>query len=165
MRRQLRSSLTAIWFTLAFGITPANAGDMNVRLDKASEMILIIEKEGTLDQALNMVFMSAPEANRAELRQLIDGYLDRKALYAEWGRIAADIFTVEEMDALISFYSTPVGRSILKKRLQMNQKTRMSERSPFWPASAGVIESMGRKSYSKVHLSATKLTILLNKSQ
>ena len=126
MRQQLRSSLTAIWFTLAFGITPANAGDMNARLDKASEMILIIEKEGTLDQALNMVFMSAPEANRAELRQLIDGYLDRKALYAEWGRIAADIFTIEEMDALISFYSTPVGRSILEKRLQMNQRVAVS---------------------------------------
>ncbi len=126
MRRQLRSSLTAILFTLAFGITPTNAGDMNARLDKASEMIFIVEKEGTLDQALNLVFKSAPEANREELRQLLDGYLDRKALYAEWGRIVADIFTIEEMDALISFYSTPVGRSILKKRPRMNQRVAAS---------------------------------------
>ncbi len=126
MRRQLRSSLTAILFTLAFGITPANASDLNARLDKASEMILILEKEGTLDQALTMVFASAPEANREELRQVLDGYLDREALYAEWSRIAADIFTIEEIDALISFYSTPVGRSILKKRLQMNQRVAVS---------------------------------------
>ena len=121
-RRQFLTPIAVVFFTLAFGTTPVIAGDLDARLNKVSEMFFIVKEEGTLDQASNMVFETAPEANREELRQVLDGHLDRNTLYAEWGRIAADIFTIEEMDALISFYSSPVGRSILEKRLEMNRR-------------------------------------------
>ncbi len=82
-RRQFLPPIAVMFFTLALGITPVIAGDLEARLNKASEMFFIVEEEGTLDQALNMVFETAPEANREKLRQLLDGHLDRNALYAE----------------------------------------------------------------------------------
>ncbi len=126
MSRRFGISLTVILFTFAFGITPANAEDKNARIDKANEMIRIVKQEGILDRSLEMVLEGTPKAQRDGLRQILDEHIDRKILYAEWGRIAADIFTIEEMDALISFYSTSVGRSILGKRLLLNKRIAVS---------------------------------------
>ena len=126
MSRLFGISLAAILFTFAFGITPASAEDINARIDKANEMIFIVKQEGILERSLEMVLEGTPKAQRDELRQILDEHIDRKALYAEWAKTAADVYTIEEMDALISFYSTPVGRSILEKRLQLNQRIAVS---------------------------------------
>jgi len=105
--------LTASW---------AHADDSAARRAKAEEMVDLVKREGLFRYTIDMMVTNAPEDQRSRLRELVTKHLDEKEVFSEFVDIAADTFTTEEMEALLQFYSTPVGRSVLVKRQTANAR-------------------------------------------
>jgi hypothetical protein len=105
-----------------FSANLAHADDTDARRAKAREMIELVKKEGLFRYTIEMMLTNAPEAQRDRLRELVTIHLDEEEAFAEFLDIASDTYTVEEMEALLEFYSTPIGRSILVKRQTANAR-------------------------------------------
>jgi hypothetical protein len=119
-----RSGWLSIVFSLCifFSANLAHADDTDARRAKAREMVELVKKEGLFRYTIDMMVTNAPEAQRDRLRELVTVHLDEKEVFAEFVDIASDTFTVDEMEALLEFYSTPVGQSILVKRQTANAR-------------------------------------------
>ena len=109
---------------VSFAITGISIGaeDADIRLKKAKEMAFIVKEQRVLDQSIRSFLEKMPENQRQQIKELLDKHLDQDAILSEIVKISAETFTIQEMDALINFYSTPLGHSILKKRQIANQK-------------------------------------------
>ena len=128
-----------IW-VLALFMFPARtmgADDMAQRLEKANEMAFIIEEQGILDQGLKVYLQSVQDSQREDLRNVLDIHFDSDDIINRLIPIIAEIYTTQEMSAMIDFYSTPTGRSVLQKRSLATQK--MSE-----AISQSILDSIAR---------------------
>ena len=117
------SALLIVSFAIAEISIGAEEADM--RLKKAKELAFIAKEQRVLDLRIRSFLKGLPENQRQQVKELLDKHLDQDAILSEMVKIAATTFTVQEMDALIEFYSTPLGHSIIKKRQIASQK--MSE--------------------------------------
>ena len=109
---------------VSFAIAGISIGaeDADIRLKKAKEMAFIVKEQRVLDQSIRLFLEKMLENQRQQIKELLDKHLDQDAILSEIVKISAETFTIQEMDALINFYSTPLGHSILIKRQIANQK-------------------------------------------
>lgn len=85
----------------------------------------------TLLRAFNFPQMSTDEKLKAKpffdmymarMDQVVRDQLDWDRLKSKYAAIYRDLFTQEEIDALIAFYSSPVGQAYVTKTPMANQK-------------------------------------------
>ena len=68
-----------------------------------------------LDDSIVQFAQSWPDQQRAEAIEMMMGMVDRAALMETAVQAIAETFTVAEMEAMIGFWGSPVGRSIQQK--------------------------------------------------
>ena len=86
---------------------------------------------------------SVPEDQRAWLTEaMVDMYEDvMEVVVAEMRDDVADQFTAGELDALIAFYDTPIGRSIITKEAEIS----LSMEQAMMPHLMGRMAAVGEK--------------------
>ena len=125
---RLKRFLAALTICLvgAAAALPATAQDS--KLEKAREVFRIMQADGIMDQMLDAVFgqmgammqQSHPELPQealtivreeisASLREALPQLIDQVAVVYE------QVFTDEELDAMLAFYRSPAGQSMVKK--------------------------------------------------
>jgi len=120
----------------------ARADDATKRA-KVEEMLDLLHLDRTLDQVMNLVKQEAIAASNAKLNhagasadqkahadafqsQLFDfiqSNLGWKAMEPDYVKMYADNFTEEEIDAMITFYKSPAGASMIAKTPELTQQS------------------------------------------
>jgi len=99
-----------------------SAGDLQARQYVAKELVEILKKGGVYDAIMDNAIKITPEVARENIRILLKEKLDNKLLIQEWEKIIVDIYNLKEKKAMLSFYQTETGMSILLKRPVVNVK-------------------------------------------
>jgi len=105
-----------------FASMPAMADDLEIRRKMAMEIVEIAREEKILDYSIDTMLSHLPPVQRKKMDALLEKHLDGEEFYSRWIEIFVEVFNEEELSALVSFYSTPVGRSIARNRLRANAR-------------------------------------------
>ncbi len=85
------------------------------RAKAASDYLKVASIEDLLNDVTEKVALQLPAPNRELFKSLMTKHIDKAALREATQRALTKYFTVDELQAMTSFYSTPQGKSILKK--------------------------------------------------
>lgn len=113
-------------FALSSGMYSAVAADAVVDADAAAKKELSIKLHaswGVKDQVKELVEMIAvriPLAQQVEFRRYMYKVLDLEKIQAISVNTAVDTFTKEELEAMVSYYTSAVGKSAESKRKAYN---------------------------------------------
>jgi len=116
--------------------TPLPAEAQDGKLEKAREVFRVMQADGIMDQMLDAVFaqmgammqQSHPELPQealtivreeisASLREALPALIDQMAVVYE------QVFTDDELDAMLTFYRSPAGQSMVAKMPQVMGKS------------------------------------------
>lgn len=126
--RTLSAFLLAVMISLGATQAWAQDGDRARRLDLATRFVELSmgeELPRMIDQLIEEELAAAPDMPQAE-RDWMRRNMPTLTLSMvedigrQLGPIYADAFTTEELEALIGFYETPMGRSIATKQFAIN---------------------------------------------
>ena len=121
---------------MIFLVAPAVAGQKE---DLAKEMLNLSDMQKMIDQIVAQVqqmqtaqlkLLSIPEKDQEKVLQF-QSKLTKKIFDAmSWDKMEAEyitlfstVYTVEELKAIVAFYKSPVGQSMLKKQPLLMQKS------------------------------------------
>lgn len=76
-----------------------------------------------MDNMVEQISVSIPEENKVEFKKDMDGIINK--MIDKIADIYMENYTKEEVDALMDFYNTPVGKSIQNKLPEMIIKSQM----------------------------------------
>ena len=115
--------LIAICITVfMFSSTKVIAGDLELRRKMAMEIVQIAKDENILDYTIDTILSNLETVQQTKMKKLLKKHLDGEEFYSRWIDIFADVFSEEELSALVGFYSTPIGRSIARNRMRANAR-------------------------------------------
>ncbi len=132
----MKKSIILMITTMIFLIAPAVAGQKE---DLAKEMLNLSDMQKMIDQIVAQVqqmqtaqlkLLSIPEKDQEKVLQF-QSKLTKKIFDAmSWDKMEAEyitlfstVYTVEELKAIVEFYKSPAGQSMLKKQPMLMQKT------------------------------------------
>jgi len=101
--------LAVVTHTYALEDTPEN------RAKEAARYLAATPPEEMLADMSASMAQTMPEAQRAQFLKVMNDYLDMAALKEAIKQSNIKIFTADELKALADFYSTPEGKSAMKK--------------------------------------------------
>lgn len=76
-----------------------------------------------MDNMVEQISVSIPEENKVEFKKDMDGIINK--MIDKIADIYMENYTKEEVDALMDFYNTPIGKSIQNKLPEMIIKSQM----------------------------------------
>lgn len=127
--------LSALALALALTSLPAAADDRARRLELAGRYVAETLEVLDLEAMVRTMYRPVLDQFAATGRRVSDDQIARldalylsimlqplRAIMAEQDEIMADLFTLEEIEALYGFFSTPVGRSVLTKMPQLTER-------------------------------------------
>lgn len=126
--RALHALLLALTISFAANAAWAQDGDRARRLELAARFVELSmgeELPRMIDQLIEEELAAAPDMPQAE-RDWMRRNMPTLTLSMvedigrQLGPIYADAFTMEELEALVGFYETPMGRSIATKQFAIN---------------------------------------------
>jgi hypothetical protein len=85
------------------------------RAKLVNEYLSAVPIKDLVDDITEKVAATVPENNREAFKSMLTKHLDLDALVAAEKQSLAKIFTVGELKAMIAYYSTPEGKSSMKK--------------------------------------------------
>lgn len=88
--------------------------------EKAKNLIQLTS-EGQFDVMLQPLINMVPEENRAAFKADIKASMDN--LYDQLVVVYMDSYTEEEIDAILAFYNTPVGKKMVATTPEITQKS------------------------------------------
>ena len=94
---------------LAIDDTPAN------RAKEADRYLAAVPPSEMLNTMMSSISKSLPEGQRDQVMKMITDYLDINALTAAMKASMVKTFTTDELHAQADYYSSPLGKSIVKK--------------------------------------------------
>jgi hypothetical protein len=117
--------LAAAWLGLAAPAAAQDPAGQARRLELAAQYLDLTQGE-TLRKSINAYFEETfaeaelPADQRDWLAQNMSVAFDRamRATFADMTDNVAELFTEQELEAMIAFYDTPLGRSITEKSFQ-----------------------------------------------
>lgn len=124
MRRLALTALAVVAFSL-----PALAQDTReTRLARAQDYVAQSMMDLDLEAVVRSMYRPVLDQVAASGRQLSQDQIDRidalymatmleplRAIMMQQDQVMADLFTLEEIEALLAFYTSPVGRSVMTK--------------------------------------------------
>jgi len=118
-RLWIASSLLLLAITL-FSLTASAQEDgedptLERRYELSEQMHEIWPVRPKVENALNVVARQAPEDERLAFKAAMRKAIQFDKLEEESIEAMADIFTVEELEAMVAFYGSPEGRSVSEK--------------------------------------------------
>lgn len=124
MRRLALTALAVVAFSL-----PALAQDTReTRLARAQDYVAQSMMDLDLEAVVRSMYRPVLDQVAASGQQLSQDQIDRidalymatmleplRAIMMQQDQVMADLFTLEEIEALLAFYTSPVGRSVMTK--------------------------------------------------
>ena len=133
------TSITRLFAVMAIclaGLLALPAAAQDTKLEKAREVFRVMQAETLIDQIFDVAFSQMggmlsqrhpdmpPEAMaiveeevQASLKEAMPALLDQMAI------VYGEVFTAEELDAMLAFYSSPVGQSLLSKTPEVTARS------------------------------------------
>ncbi len=115
------------------------AKDKSLRRAAAEKLLDLFNMDQTYDQAMKQTMSMAvrmidgqdlPEVEKANARKALEASMNVSMEKFSWKRmkdifidIYADVLDLEELEGLIAFYESPIGRKFLKKQPQLSLAT------------------------------------------
>lgn len=91
-------------------------------LAAARKYAAAVPMDDEIDRMLSFYVQNTPPRDRVNAASLIRSRLDRDRLAQIYLSILVEVYTVEELDALAKFYSSPVGASAREKQHSVRDK-------------------------------------------
>ncbi len=120
--------LLAVWTGPVLAQTPPDAARQN-HLDLAERYLVLTQGGDLLKQIRRQIENNydgadLPEAQRIWLVDtMADMFAEVMAMsIAELRDDVADSFTIEELETAIAFYDSPIGRSVVRKQVDLNAR-------------------------------------------
>jgi len=85
------------------------------RLELAGEMHKIWPVRPKVESALESVVEGVDEGKRAAFKAALRKAMDYQTIERESIKAMADVFSAEELEAMVAFYGSPAGRSVSAK--------------------------------------------------
>ncbi len=128
MRRLALTTLAV----LAFSLPALGQDTRETRLARAQEYVAQSIMDLDLEAVVRSMYRPVLDQVAASGQQLSQDQIDRidalyratmleplRAIMMQQDQVMADLFTLEEIEALLAFYTSPVGRSVMTKMPQL----------------------------------------------
>jgi hypothetical protein len=119
MKASSRWLLLPIFFLTAFAAAPATSvatTPIEVRRDLAGQFLEVLFEERYLGRLLKVAFDGLPVVGGKNFAGEVEGEIDDDRLYEALKIILIENYSSDELMAMVEFYGSPTGRSILAKR-------------------------------------------------
>ncbi len=111
--------LLSILFLTAFAAAPATSlatTSIEVRRDLADQFLEVLFEERYLGRLLNVAFDGLPVVGGKNFAGEVEGEIDEDRIHEALKIILVENYSSDELMAMVEFYGSPTGRSILSKR-------------------------------------------------
>jgi hypothetical protein len=119
MKANLRRLLLPILLLAAFATVPVPSWattSIEVRRDLAGQFLDVLFEERYLGRVLNVAFDGLPVVGGKNFAGDVEGEIDEDRLHEALKNILVENYSSDELTAMVDFYGSPTGRSILSKR-------------------------------------------------
>lgn len=107
---------TALCTTIFMPHALAQEGDNKTRkIELAQQYSEIIPFDKEVEKSIEQIAMQVPVAQRTQFRTILQQNINANQLETASETALIDIFTEAELEAMIEFYGTPEGKSIMEK--------------------------------------------------
>jgi hypothetical protein len=127
--------LIVIIFTIQIHGKPLSTGTLSARIN---HLLNITESEKKFNNVLNAYITSDPNLSlyKSEIMSFINKFFSFQSLRPHIVEIYRDLYTLAEINGLIKFYSSPLGKQLIEKenqaeiRLTQLIKNRLQKQMP-----------------------------------
>ena len=119
MKVSSRRLLLPILFLTAFAAAPATSlatTSIEIRRELAGQFLEILFEERYLGRLLNVAFDGLPVVGGKDFASEVEGEIDKDQVHEALKNILVENYSSDELRAMVDFYGSPTGRSILSKR-------------------------------------------------
>ncbi len=119
MKANLRRLLLPILLLAAFATVPVPSWattSIEARRDLAGQFLDVLFEERYLGRVLNVAFDGLPVVGGKNFAGDVEGEIDEDRLHEALKNILVENYSSDELTAMVDFYGSPTGRSILSKR-------------------------------------------------
>ncbi len=119
MKTSSRRLLLPILFLTAFAAAPATSlatTSIEIRRELAGQFLEILFEERYLGRLLNVAFDGLPVVGGKDFASEVEGEIDKDQVHEALKNILVENYSSDELRAMVDFYGSPTGRSILSKR-------------------------------------------------
>ena len=119
MKASLSRLLLTILFLTAFAAAPATSlatTSIEIRRELADRFLEILFEERYLGRLLNVAFDGLPVVGGKDFASEVEGEIDKDQVHEALKNILVENYSSDELRAMVDFYGSPTGRSILSKR-------------------------------------------------
>ncbi len=119
MKTSSRRLLLPILFPTAFAAAPATSlatTSIEIRRELAGQFLEILFEERYLGRLLNVAFDGLPVVGGKDFASEVEGEIDKDQVHEALKNILVENYSSDELRAMVDFYGSPTGRSILSKR-------------------------------------------------
>ncbi len=119
MKASSRRLLLPILFLTAFAAAPATSlatTSIEIRRDLADQFLEVLFEERYLGRLLNVAFDGLPVVGGKNFAGDVESEIDEDRIHEALKNILVENYSSDELMAMVEFYGSPTGRSILSKR-------------------------------------------------
>ena len=98
---------------------PALAQENEEEAELAQRVMDLYKQEGYLEMAFEGAVRNVPAGQKEAMEEAISK-TDQDAIYAGWAEKIEELFTLEEIKAYLDYASTDLGRSNLRKSVELS---------------------------------------------
>ena len=98
---------------------PALAHENEEKAELAQRVMDLYKQEGYLEMAFEGAVRNVPAGQKEAMEEAISK-TDQDAIYAGWAELVEEMFTLEEIAAYLDYASTDLGRSNLRKSVELS---------------------------------------------
>lgn len=113
--KKLLTSAAIILLTTATPVLAQDARDMAERMEMAKEYSEIMPVEDDIAAAIDEMAKQVPVDQRPLFRSILERSIKADRIQTTSELALAEIFTVEELEMLVEFYSTDEGKAVKRK--------------------------------------------------
>jgi len=117
--RALSLSVLVLLVGLSHLGDPALAQENEEKAELAQRVMDLHKQEGYLEKAFETAVRSVPAGQKEVMEDAISK-IDQDAIYSGWAEKIEELYTIEEMKAYLDYASTDLGRSILRKSVELS---------------------------------------------
>jgi len=115
-------SFLSLLFTVNIPVFADDNADLAKRISIAKDYSKISPIKDNINQAIDNLVVQLPKENRTLFRSILNRTMDSDRLESASNMALVDLFTTDELEAMIAFYSSPEGKEIQKKLPQYSKR-------------------------------------------
>jgi hypothetical protein len=98
---------------------PALAQENEEKAELAQRVMDLYKQEGYLEMAFEGAVRNVPAGQKEAMEEAISK-VDEDGIYAGWAEKIEELYTIEEIKAYLDYVSTDLGRSNLRKSVELS---------------------------------------------